>query len=68
MHLQEVKKLEYGGPKELNKKEASEITNVLGVVSIGVPKMGLDSNCYNKWIKKVHNKLREDVKEFKDCI
>lgn len=30
--------------------------------------MGLDSNCYNKWIKKVHDILREDVKEFKDCI
>lgn len=31
LHPQEVKKLEYGGPTELNKKEASEITNVLGV-------------------------------------
>lgn len=53
-------------PEESNRKEASEIVNVL--VSVGAPKKGLDSDYFNEWIMKVHNKFREDVKKFKDRV
>lgn len=66
LHLQYVKKLEYDAPEESNRKEASEIVNVL--VSVGAPKKGLDSDYFNEWIMKVHNKFREDVKKFKDRV